>query len=396
VPFVGRLAFFAGQSNDSTLVLFTVSLPTSALEFSREGERYRATYEVVADLRSQTGPRRVVQATEIVRVVTWEETQRSEENVIFQRYFNAPPGAYHLSVSVRDAERARNSTFEKEVQVPSARAEGISTVLVVYEADARTSLSSPPRLVASPRSAGVFGRDSVILAYVETYGFATRSDLNYTVAGASGTSLTVNSAVLTRSEQITSGLLKIPVTSVGIGVARLKVWATGAVDTVETPLFMGFGDDLPVASFNDMLDHLKFFIKADRLAALRTGPEATKAAMWTELLESSDPVPSTPQHEGLLSYFDRIRQANDRFRGESNEGWLTDRGMVWVTLGPPDQLSAGTPTQVLGRSTRSIVWEYQRHALRLYFQDRTGLGRWTLEPSSSAEFNAVAQRVRAG
>jgi GWxTD domain-containing protein len=236
----------------------------------------------------------------------------------------------------------------------------------------------------------------VILAYVETYGFASRADLNYAVVTTGGTSLTVNSAVLTRSDQVTSGLLKIPVTSVGVGVGRLRVWATGAVDTVETPLFMGFGDDLPVASFTDMLEHLRYFFKAERIAELRSAPETRKATLWSELLESSDPLPTTPQHEGLLQYFERIRQANDRFRGESTEGWLTDRGVVWVTLGPPDQLSAGTPTQVLGRSTRTIVWEYQRHSLRLYFQDRTGLGRWALEPSSESEFNAVAQRVRAG
>jgi GWxTD domain-containing protein len=396
VPYVGRIAYYAGPSVDSTLALLTISFPTSALQFSREGERYRGAYQVVVDLRSQRGTHRIVDANESVRVLTWEETQKNEESVIFQRFFNARPGTYHFSVSVRDQQETRASVYEKEIVVPNARAQGISTALVVYQAEARASLISPPRLVASPRSAGLFGRDSVILAYVETYGLAADGPVHWAVVDEAGTALVADSILFSRVGQISSGLLKIPVTSVGIGVGQLRAWVRGISDTSTTPLFMSFGDDLPVATFAEMLNRLRFYVKGDRLAEIRAAPESEKAGLWSVLLRDSDPVPSTPQHEGLLAYFERIQRANDLFRGELTDGWLTDRGKVWVTLGPPDQLSAGNPRQVLGRGARTFSWEYRRHSLRLYFQDRTGLDRWTLEPASEAEFNSIAEQERVG
>jgi GWxTD domain-containing protein len=165
-------------------------------------------------------------------------------------------------------------------------------------------------------------------------------------------------------------------------------------EAVSAPLFVGFGEDLPIASFNDMLNYLRFYVHSERLNTLRNAPEDQKPALWAALLRETDPIPTTAQHEGLLAYFTRIRTANERFRGEPVEGWLTDRGRVYVTLGEPDQLAAGGP-EYTSRLQR-FAWEYQRFQLRLIFQDRTGLGRWTLEPGSEVEFNSVAQRQRVG
>src|SRR5215212_4673175 len=46
VAFVGKISAFASKSPDTTLLLVSISLPNRALTFSREGDRYRAPYEV--------------------------------------------------------------------------------------------------------------------------------------------------------------------------------------------------------------------------------------------------------------------------------------------------------------------------------------------------------------
>src|SRR5512147_1814134 len=45
-PFVGSLAFLGARSPDSTIVVVSVSLPNRSLRFAREGDRYRAAYNV--------------------------------------------------------------------------------------------------------------------------------------------------------------------------------------------------------------------------------------------------------------------------------------------------------------------------------------------------------------
>jgi GWxTD domain-containing protein len=211
-----------------------------------------------------------------------------------------------------------------------------------------------------------------------------------------GTTLAIDSVQLNGSGgELSGAVVRIPVTTVGLGVGRLRLWFPGTRDTVSGPLFVGFGEDLPVATFNDMLNYLQYYINPARVLTLRQAAEDQRASLWAAFLRDTDPVASTPQHEGLLAYFERIRRANDRFRGEATDGWLTDRGKVYVTLGEPDQLTSNSSGDVYSRN-RTFAWDYQRYNLRLFFVDRTGLGRWTLDPSSEADFNSVAARERVG
>ena len=69
-----------------------------------------------------------------------------------------------------------------------------------------------------------------------------------------------------------------------------------------------------------------------RLRALRDTAPEFRGLAWAEFLRETDPVASTPEHEGLRDYFGRIEEANERFREEGGRGWLTDRGMVLVGL----------------------------------------------------------------
>ena len=46
LAFVGKISAFASSSPDTTLVLASISVPNRALTFTREGDRYRAPYEV--------------------------------------------------------------------------------------------------------------------------------------------------------------------------------------------------------------------------------------------------------------------------------------------------------------------------------------------------------------
>ena len=113
VAFVGKVSAFASSSPDTTLVLVSVSLPNRALTFTREGDRYRAPYQVTLSLNRGSAEAAKVSAMEIVRVGSFREINRSDESVIFQHYFRAPPGSYTLSSMVRDIGGSREATSKR-------------------------------------------------------------------------------------------------------------------------------------------------------------------------------------------------------------------------------------------------------------------------------------------
>lgn len=400
VSFVGKLAFFAGSTPDSTVMLVSVSVPTRSLTFTREGDVYRAQYSVQLRLdRTGAGERRI-EATEIVRVGSFRETTRTDESVIFQRYVRVAPGAYTIGFSVRDMGSTRNSADTVGVTVPRLGPESVSSPMVVYRVQARQSMDSLPSALPSPRSTAVFGRDSTVIVYLEAYGNATAVPIRITVRDESGSMLWADTSNLARSGGLLSGVVAIPVARLGIGVGRVSFTRLDTRDSSATPIFVSFGDDLPVARFEDMLTYLRFYVSQSRLAALRNALPEQRAQMWIDFLRATDPDPGTSVHEGLRDYFARIQIANERFRSEGMVGWLSDRGRVYVALGDPDEITERILTvrdRRLGTAARVPVqlWDYRRHRVQLLFSDETQAGRWELTPESENEFRALSARLLA-
>jgi GWxTD domain-containing protein len=397
LSFVGRISSFASSSPDTTLVLASLSIPNRGLTFTREGERYRAPYEVRILLTRDSVEVANVSVTEIVRVGSFRETSRTDESVIFQHYLRVPPGVYQLALSVRDVGGSRVGTQNATVSVPNLGPGRLSTPTLVYEANGRSALDSAPSLLASPRSSAVFGRDSTVAIYVEGYGQGNRLPVKYVVRNDNGNQIWRDSVALARNGALFSGIVNVPISTVGVGIARVFFFRDDSriPDSVAAPLFVTFGEDIPLMSFEDMLGYLRFFGTPSRLNALRNAPPERRATVWAEFLRATDPVPETAVNEDLQSYFGRIQEANVQFRMDRNPGWLSDRGMVFVALGEPDQVFERNVNQMLSptqtsSSARLQIWDYRQFNSQLIFYEDAG--RWRLTRGSETEFFSLSSR----
>ena len=97
----------------------------------------------------------------------------------------------------------------------------------------------------------------------------------------------------------------------------------------------------------------------------------------------------------MQAYFTRIQQANVEFRMDRNPGWLSDRGMVFVALGEPDQIFERTmngamSTTQIAATTRLQIWQYRRYNSQLVFYEEPG--RWRLTRPSETEFLSLNSR----
>ena len=393
LPFVGSVGFFAARTPDTVHTLVSVSMAAAALSFQRDNDRYRASYALRLQVKRNDTVFVDTEQTELVRVAGFKETTREDESVIAQRLLSITPGYYTLAVTVRDLSSQRASSSEVPLTVPRLQAPALSTPLAVLDAAPRTTLDSLPRIVASPRATAVFGRDSVVPLYVEGYASAAQFPVSVAVRSEKGATLWSDTTSLERRGGIFSGMLRVPVSRIGVGVASLVLWPTGTPDTVRTPVFVSFGENLPVTTFDEMLQYLRFYASSSRLQALRDAGDARRAEAWSRFLADTDPNPQTAVHEGLRDYFARVRVANERFREEGGAGWMSDRGMVFVALGDPDQIYEQGTSDVSQRG-RAQIWEYRQYSAQLVFIDQSGFGRWRLTTSSEADFRSILQRVQ--
>jgi hypothetical protein len=400
LSYVGKIAYFAAATPETTLVLASVSIPNRVLSFVRDGDTYRAPYEVRLKLSQGATEVKSIDALEIVRVASFKEVTRTDESVIFQNYFRVPPGDYTISFYVRDAASNRSATQDGAIVVPKMKSGQLSTPVIVYEATPRSFLDSVPKILPSPRSSAVFGRDSTVSVYLEAYGQQPRLPVSFVVQNDKGAVTWRDTTVLERKGALLSKSVKIPISRVGIGIANVTFMRADATDTVRTPVFVSFGNNIPLISYEELLNELRYYVSPDRLKALRDVPVEQRGAAWAEFLRSTDPAPATPEHEGLETYFARLQQAVLRFRedGGGRIGFLSDRARVYVVLGEPDQLyeqnmNGSITTTSISQRGRLQYWDYSQYGVRLIFYDDTGTGRWRLTPISDTDFANLNARL---
>ncbi|MBL0938864.1 MAG: GWxTD domain-containing protein [Gemmatimonadaceae bacterium] len=394
MPFTASVSFLRAPSLDSTLTLFALSLPSRVLGFTREGDRYVASYNARLEVRQGGTIIKTIEATEQVRVPTFRETSRTDESIIWQQFLRLAPGRYTLTLGVKDGGSLRAGTEEVALDVPRLSPTTLGTPVPVYEAIPRQTSDSLPRILARPRSTVVFGVDSVLPVYVDAVGESVPSTVAVRIIDDGDVTLWDSTFALPSRSSGRSTTLGIPVARMGIGINRVVLVPEGSSDTARTRVLVSLGDDLPIATFDEMLSYLRYFTTADRVRELRDAGPTRRAEVWSRFLKETDPVPATAEHEGLRDYFARIRAANVRFRDDAQIGWQSDRGTAFVALGDPDNI---TDTGLIDPNARvrQQIWDYRELRAQLVFVDQTGFGRWRLSTQGRADLDAAIRRKQA-
>lgn len=113
-------------------------------------------------------------------------------------------------------------------------------------------------------------------------------------------------------------------------------------------------------------------------------------AFW----EIRDPDPLTKENEFRTELEERFIFVNKYLRESNHPGWDTARGMVYMVLGPPSIMNAGStpalsaspPGTVSGDGmlTNTIVWPYEELDFLVFFVDRQGFGVYELDTRNTS------------
>jgi GWxTD domain-containing protein len=389
-PLVGRTAFLPAAFPDSTHTVLVVGFAPSTLRFARETDsRYRANYTVGIIVEREGQTVYTTETTESVIVGAFRETERADESVLFQEIFDLAPGPYRLTLAVRDLSSQRGVVETLELQVPSFAARALGTPIPINKVVPRESRDTIPYLLARPRATAALGQDSVLPIYIESAS-AADTVIRLIARGETGRVMWEEDVRLSGHPNLSAGIVQVPVQRLSIGVSQVSFVGSAGRDTSSAFVFVGFGDDLPIARFEDMLQFLRYFARPQRLQALREAPEEQRPAAWAAFMRETDSIPSTAQHEDLRRYFGRLVRANARFREDGVAGWMSDRGRAFIVLGEPDQIIEPTFTDM--QRVRQQIWEYSGRGLQLQFYDQTGTGRWRLTQASDSRFEVELRR----
>jgi GWxTD domain-containing protein len=387
LPFVGTTAFVAGRG-DSTIVLLGLSLDNRTLAFQRANRQFTARYRVeVGFQREGALPLRFARE-EAVSVNSYQETLRADESVVFQQTFLLPPGTYQISVVVRDPGSTSFSRAEAALVVPAFPAGSFTAPIIVYSSTPRADLWVEPQFVLNPRGTVAHGGDSLRIV-IEGYGLTGPGQLPLEMRDEQDRVLIQRDLEFAGGKGVETRTIQLAPETPSLGRLTIRTGAPGGQK--QAVALVSFSRSWVVTNYDNLLTLLRFLPEEAWVERLRKSDPVDRAALWRQFWVETDPNPQTPENELLELYFTRVAIANERFRDEeAGQGWRSERGEVFIALGPPDQELENPP----GNDQRIMQWVYNEYRAVLTFTGQLGFSRLRLTPSSRSEFARLRALAR--
>lgn len=144
----------------------------------------------------------------------------------------------------------------------------------------------------------------------------------------------------------------------------------------------------------EFLSKVRYIISGQERKTFINLPASERPRYVEEFWKSRDEDPDTEINEYKTEYLKRIDEAKHLFNEGGTSGWLTDRGRIYILLGPPEQREAyprgysfyGLPTE---------IWHYGFY--QIMFVDRRWNGNFELDSGSArmlADINTAQLSLR--
>jgi GWxTD domain-containing protein len=384
-----------GWHEDSSGIDLTLSIIQSSLIFIRTANGYSASVVAEVQVFDQEDKNLVAEDAwnDTLIVTTYEQTQLFETHLT-NGHIPIAPGVYIIQVILRDINSDKRAVHHQQIKVLDLTSKAVMLGQIQIET-LRKGLSSVPAMKfhipsnfdslrciltlynapISQRAAAEivlrqFRQDTSVA--LPPYAFSPMSGtLDYR-----GVDYDQADTIQSRKKMITTEGQETPIEFVfsslakgvySVNVTLLAMGTSGVTDEVGLNESRGFaimGRTFPrLTTLDDLIEPLAYIVREgelDSIRAAKTDIDKRRRfdSFWLSLVDNKQSAANL-----IKQYYSRVEEANLHFTN-FEEGWKTDRGMIYIILGPPISIQHGIDFE---------VWRYSnvdQDALTTYFFKR--------------------------
>jgi len=344
------------------------------LQFVKTDTGFHAEYEVSASIWEGRDQLDGGIWTEKVNVDTYEMTNSRRHLSVSYQSFDLPPDNYDVKIYLQDLQVEDRHEIEAEIELEdySDKRIGISDVLFTraIQVDSAGNLKSLfPEVTNRYKGLGSGSK-----AYFEIYNPRKLDSaiVRYEIKGDDYESEQSFDTDLTGLR--TALYFPLPVDSLSNGEYELSVEVeSGRFDDKTERNFWVRYAGLPrtAEDMDTAINQLQYIANQDEWKKFKRAADDEKLQVFLDFWEKRDPSPGTEFNERMSSYYARVEAANRNFGVMRRDGWRTDRGMVMIILGPPDNVIRN---DYPSNSKPYQIWQYYSINRQFEFYDDTGFG----------------------
>jgi len=126
-------------------------------------------------------------------------------------------------------------------------------------------------------------------------------------------------------------------------------------------------------NLENSIKQLRYVASQTEIDKINSGKnEVEKIILFKEYWQLLDPSPNTERNEAFEDYYQKIQYSNNNFKSYT-EGWLTDKGQIYIVLGKPTNIEKSQD------ATRRVMYERWVYGGREFiFADNNGFGDFRL------------------
>lgn len=371
-------ANYKGPSDSLSRMDVFLQVPYSKIQFIKKDAGYEAAYSVNLLIKNSLTDVPVLEREwqEKISALSYETTISAKNFNISYRSFNVRPDEYLITLTVEDNYSNVSRQVEVKAKVLDFREPFAISDIVFVSKKLENSKKIIPNI-----SHNIHTSEKSISFFYEVYSDSARdAEILYQISNLTkeeyfkqtmdrqikpGVNLiyqTLDNKALTLGEYSLIIKVKDKKTQKQIGIgkrfySKIVSFPNSIVDldlAVEQMVYIASGDEM------------------DYIKSAKTYKE--KMQRFLDYWKAKDPSPNTDENEILNEYYRRVDYANTHFKGYY-DGWRTDMGMIYITLGPPNQVER----HPFEYGTKPYeIWDYFDLNRRFVFVDETGFGDYRL------------------
>ena len=358
-----------------------IQVPLKEIQFVKSGNGFEGGYSVTVSVYEDDKETLVQEKVwnENISIESYNYISSRGNFNLSHRSFILPPKKYFIRTIVTDKDSRQEFSSENFYTVKDFSTKpAMSDIMLI---SSKTVVDGHNKIVPNV-SRNITEAGSGIEIFYEIYSDSTENrKLDYVISNESGDQVFYSS---TKDQEFKKGATQIFYTfldsTLSLGTYRLSVFIKDADgDSVlgATKKFISRLAGLPanIVDIDKAIAEMVYIANPEELSKMEDGKdEKEKTERFLEFWKEKDPSPGNEQNEVFEEYFRRVEYSNKNF-SQYTEGWRSDRGMVYIILGSPNNIDRH-PFEYDSKPYE--VWQYYELNRSFVFVDETGFGDYRL------------------
>jgi len=369
-------ANYKGDVEGKTRVEIYFQIPYGNLQFVKFENKFRAKYQVAITIYDEKKANIIVEKTWNDKIFAndFKETT-SERNFKFGfKSFHLSPNNYILNCTLLDKDSDKDYKVEGKLIVREfGKPLQLSDLLfIASEIDSQIILNISNTINTS---------DSSLSFYYEIYSDKSQEiTVDYSIKNENDNVVLRKKEIMFVDSGATQVKKKLDNSQISLGKKNFTIAVLNEKGETITGVSKPFiskisGFPAGIVDLDEAIKQMSYIATSeeiDEILEIKNSDE--KLIKFKEFWKKKDPMPSTEQNKVMTEYFRRVSYANKNFK-HYFDGWKTDMGMIYIVLGPPDNVDRH-PFEYNSRPYE--IWYYYNINRSFTFLDETGFGDYRL------------------